>query len=51
MALNNEEILRIKEALIISKHYTGDTKYIEVLDHILAMEKEFEENKKRALKF
>lgn len=51
MALTNEDVLRIKEALIISKHYTGDNKYIEVLDHILAMEKEWEKNQKRQLKF
>lgn len=51
MVLSNEDVLRIKEALIISKHYTGDTKYVEVLDKMVQMEKEYEENKKRAMKF
>ena len=47
MTLTEEDILRIKEALVMTAHYTGDIKYNQVLNKILEMKKEWEENKKK----
>lgn len=50
MALSQEEINRIKEALIMTAHYTGDTEYKRIFEKIKEMEKEWEEEKKRRRK-
>lgn len=50
MSLTQEEIDRIKEALIMTTHYTGDNEYKRILEKIYEMEKEWKEEKKRRLK-
>lgn len=50
MSLTQEEIDRIKEALIMTAHYTGDSEYLRIKNKILEMEKEWKEEQKRRRK-
>ena len=51
MSLNENDILRICEALILATQYTGDKQYTTIVEKIQIMEKEWKEERKRRLKF
>lgn len=51
IALKDEEVIRIMEALVLAEYYTGDLKYKNVLEKLQLMQKEWKREQVKRLKF